>query len=158
MMSTSITEEASKLRATAASLIIQNQLETIEINRQITNFKIESTTAEGLSDNEFRNLVVIWDNVGKLLQQLKTVISTTSSAISASVIPANSAAQITSVIDELTNSTSFLTDAQLGLSEFNHTDVFTIRKNILQNAHDKINRAAEGIRNAIRQLHLLLFG
>jgi hypothetical protein len=68
------------------------------------------------------------------------------------------AAKITSVIDELTNSTGFLTDAQLRLSEFNNTDASTIRKDILQSAYDKISRGAEGVKNAISQLHLLLFG
>ncbi len=57
VLSTNSTEEASKLRANAAASVIQGELDYRTMDRNLSKFKITSTTSEELTNSEFKQLV-----------------------------------------------------------------------------------------------------
>jgi hypothetical protein len=153
-------EEASRLRANAASLIIRNQLDLKQTLWIFSNFKIQSTTPEGLADNEFRELVSIYKRVKELLEQVVSTVSTTSSAIAASIYPSNSAAKLTAIINSIDIENKLMGEVEQQFQQFNDSsDDVNVRRSIIIFVQDKINKALTEITsNTLNQLHLLLFG
>jgi|SRR3990172_11365209 len=163
-MATNITEEASRLRASAASLIIQNELDLKDIERQVAGFKIESTSSEELTDRELKILLAIGEKVAKLLQQASSDLPIACSAIAASLNPTDMAGKITSIINQLDIAKGHFVEAEVGLlkykdasDEFNKEKEFSERKGILVSAVKGINVILVELRNVLSELHLLVF-
>lgn len=157
-MSSDITEEASRLRANAASSLIGNELEFNETKRNYVNFKVQSTTSEEIYDKEFKTLLVLRDTIMRLFGQSRLATTAVCSAISASVFPLNSSAKITAVIIELDSADNFIREAESSLTEFNNTSDFFRRRDFIEIAYDRINKAMAAIKNALDHMHTLLFG
>lgn len=157
-MSTNIANDTAKIRANAASSVIQNEFIFIDTKRQFDNFKIESTSVQNLSDREFRKLMGFKDMTAKLLQQIKLSLTLSSSAILTSLSEAGSANKINAIVNQIDNASKNTTVASLKLSEFNTSGNPTIQKKLLEEVQDSIRKALDEIKSIIDQLVQLLFG
>jgi len=154
----SITEEASRLRANAASSTVQSELDFKQVQKQIGAFAIESKMSEALTDNEFMKLLAIGDGVQKLLQKVRSDLPVAASAISASLLPANAGGNITSIINSLDAADSKLREAESALAGFKDAKDFSKQVGIVKDAEGKLNKGLSEIKSALDQLHVLLFG
>ena len=157
-MNSNITEEASKLRANAASSVVNIRFNLGDFTRQFDTFKIESTSTASLNEKEFRIIVDLRNMISKLMEQVKFSISISCSAVSASTFPANAANIINSLMDELANADNNLIEADNKLSEFNASGTFHTQKDIIESVQNYITTASQAIRKTVEQLYLLIFG
>jgi aspartate ammonia-lyase len=156
-MSTQIAEEAARLRASAASSLVQNEFDLKEIQRKFGGFKILSATSDELADNELKVLLATGESVTKLIQQTITNLTMAGSAIGASGFPTDAASKITAMITQVDNARSYLEDAESDMSKFKDADKFSDQKSILETVQMKVSKILEELNNAGNQLHLLLF-
>lgn len=156
-MSIQITEEAAKLRANAASSIIQNEFDLKEIQRQFGGFEISSATSDELTDKELKTLLAIGESATKLIQQVVLNLAIAGSAIAASVGSADTAGKITAMIIQVDKARNYLKDAESELSKFNDADTFSDQKSILETVRANMEKLVPELNDAMGQLHLLLF-
>lgn len=156
-MSTQITEEAARLRANAASSLVQNEFDLKEIQRKLGGGKILSATSDELADSELKALLAIGESMTKLIQQVVANITMAGSATAASAFPTDAASKITTIIIQVDNARGYLEDAEADLSKFKDTDKFSDQKGILETVQTKVSKILEELNNAVNQLHLLLF-
>lgn len=153
-----MSEEASKLRANAASSIIQKKIELIDIDEALNSFRLTSKDVKGLYTSEFKNLLEIGNRISNMAQQLKSVITITFSAISASVYPANCSPELALMIDGLEDVIKHLIKAQSELSKFRENDEFEKNKSVISTTLDTALNANKRIKCIVDQLGKLLFG
>jgi hypothetical protein len=153
-----MTEEASRLRANAASTIIQKQLELITLEQNFSSFKIKSSTTKDLYNNELKNILQMGNSISSITQQLKSIIPMTCSAVSASVYPSNCSDKVTSMIKELDEVIKSLVTAQSELSKFDKYGELEYNSRQIEYILYNTTKAKEGIKSILNQLHKLIFG
>jgi hypothetical protein len=161
-----MSEAASKLRANVALSIVQKQLDLIHIEQKINKIKFESTTWKvldwkALDNNVFKPILEVGNEISVLVQDLRSLIPKTCSAISASIYPSNCSMEVTSMIKDLDIAIKFLVEAESKISTFRQKDNWgdwETNNSILTCTREYIILAMKTIKKILDQLHNLIFG
>jgi len=156
-LSSPITEEASKLRSNAASSTIQNVLNVKQLENNIANFNIESSSSSDLSEKEFKVVIGLNDYANKIHEQLILNIQLVGSAIAASNMSINISNDMMTTLTLLNDIRVMNNEIQKDVSNFDQEDDFTIQKKLIETTYNKIVISKEKSKQVINELISFLF-
>ena len=158
-MSTNITEEASKLRAAAASTVIQNSLDLEQLARRHQKFNFSSNSSDELYEKELKIILHVREKTETLIQELIQGTQSVCSAVTASSASSlNILDKITIVIQSLDKANGTLSEVQDDFTAFREVSGLQNQKVALESIHRKIGNIIVHCRTITDQLQALLFG
>lgn len=168
MSAANLTEEASKVRSSAASSMIQTEFLFMDLKRDFDSFKTEfdnplarhSSSIEELANNEYTQVLEIKNRSENLLEKVKSDAILCSSAVSSSsssLSPPSSPA-VLSIMSDIEKVSVHLINTNSTLSEFSISGDFVEQWQILKTTLDNIDNALVGSNKIIDQILKLLFG